>query len=171
MRPEDRLQSRARMFLDAHLAPPAYWSSVGHERKQTLRQGQMQKARGIKRGLPDVMIWSPGYFLGVELKAGKNSTTDAQDGFAQAMARNQFGYAVVRSVEHLGETLIQHGIGLLWGWQQRAQLHDAALDGEPKVRTSKPNLRTSGAKVRTSKPTRTQIAAGNRVALAMARGK
>jgi hypothetical protein len=158
MRPEDRLQSRTRMFLDAHLAPPAYWSSVGHERKQTLRQGQMQKARGIKRGLPDVMIWSPGYFLGVELKAGKNSTTDAQDGFAQAMARNQHGYAVVRSVEQLGETLVQHGIGLLWGWQLAAQRHDAALDGEAPARKV-------SARPRTAKPTRAQVAAGNRMAM------
>ena len=163
MRPEDRLQSRARMFLDKYLAPPAYWSSVAHERKQTLRQGQMQKARGIKRGLPDVMVWSPGYFLGMELKAGKKSTTDAQDGFAAAMARNQHGYVVARSVEQLGEALLQHGIGLLWGWRQAAQLHDAALDGEaPARKPSKPRS--------TSKPTRTQIAAGNRVALAMARG-
>jgi hypothetical protein len=170
MRPEDRLQSRARMFLDKFLAPPAYWSSVGHERKQTLRQGQMQKARGIKRGLPDVMVWSPGYFLGIELKSGKNSTTDAQDGFAEAMARNQHGYAVVRSVEQLGEALQQHGIGLLWGWRQAAQPHDAALDGEANLRTSKPKVRTSGAKVRTSKPTRKAVAAGNAASLFMARG-
>jgi len=156
-RPEDRLQTRARMFLDAHLAPPAYWSSVGHERKQTLRQGQMQKARGIKRGLPDIMVWSPGYFLGIELKAGKNSTTDAQDGFAQAMARNQFGYAVVRSVEQIGETLIHHGIGLLWGWQQCAQIHDAALD------VATPAKPPRAAKPRGEKPTRKQLATVARI--------
>jgi hypothetical protein len=163
MRPEDRLQSRARMFLDKFLCPPAYWSSVGHERKQTLRQGQMQKARGIKRGLPDVMVWSPGYFLGLELKAGKNSTTDAQDGFAEAMARNQHGYAVVRSVEQLGEALQQHGIGMLWGWRQTAQLHDAALARLAPAR-KKP------ARNFPQKPTRKAVAAGNAASLFMARG-
>jgi hypothetical protein len=161
---EARLQSRARMFLDKFLAPPAYWSSVGHERKQTLRQGQMQKARGIKRGLPDIMVWSPGYFLGIELKAGKNSTTDAQDGFAEAMARNQHGYAVARSVEQLGEALQQHGIGLLWGWRVAAQLHDAALATEAPAR-KKP------ARNFPQKPTRKALAAGNAASLAMARGK
>ena len=74
MRPEDRLQSRCRMFLDSHLSPPCWWSSIGHEKKQTLIQGQMQKAKGIRRGLPDIMIWAPGYFLGVELKVGRNDT-------------------------------------------------------------------------------------------------
>lgn len=140
MQPEARLQSRCRMLLDGHLQPPCWWSSVGHERKQTLAQGQMQKARGIKRGLPDVMIWAPGYFLGVELKCGRNDTTDAQDGFAQAMAALGHGYAVVRSVEQLGEALERHGIPLAPGWRVAAMHHDAALDGEAPVRkrASKP---------------------------------
>ena len=158
MRPEDRLQARCRMFLDAHLVRPCWWSSVGHERKQTLRQGQMQKARGVKRGLPDVMIWAPGYFCGVELKAGKNDTTDAQNGFAAAMAALQHGYAVVRSVEQLGEALERHGIPLAPGWRIAAQHHDAALDGEPKP-ARKPS------KPRAAKPTRGQVAVGNRLAL------
>jgi hypothetical protein len=162
MRPEDRLQSRVRMFLDAYLSPPVWWSSVGHERKQTLAQGAAQKARGIRRGLPDVMIWAPSYFLGVELKAGKNGTTDAQNVFQAQMAVLGHGYEVVRSVEQLGEKLVQHGIPLAGGWRIAAQLHDHALDGAtPPRKPSKP---------RTPKPTRTQVAAGNRVALAMARG-
>ena len=135
MRNEDRLQSRCRMLLDSHLQPPCWWSSVGHERKMTLRQGQMQKARGIKRGLPDVMIWAPGYFLGVELKHGKNGTTEAQDGFAQAMERLGHGYVIARSVEALGEALERHGIPLAAGWRVAAMRHDAALDGDAPKRT------------------------------------
>ena len=157
MRPEDRLQSRCRMFLDAHLLPPCWWSSVGHERKQTLRQGAIQKARGVKRGLPDVMIWAPGFFLGVELKAAKNTTTDAQGGFAQAMERLGHGYAVVRSVEGLGEALERHGIPLRAGWRVPAQVHDAALRVAPTV--NRP------AKTRPAKPTIAQIKRGNRLAL------
>lgn len=152
MRPEDRLQARCRMFLDTHLAPPAWWSSVGHERKQTLRQGQMQKARGIKRGLPDIMIWAPGYFLGVELKCGGNKPTDAQHAFHVAMSALGHGYDVVRSVEQLGESLINHGIPLALGWRLAAQHHDACLDGEPTIRK-----RT--AKPREAKPSRSQAKA------------
>jgi hypothetical protein len=161
MRPEDRLQSRCRMFLDACLPPPCWWSSVGHERKQTPIQGMMQKARGVKRGLPDVMVWAPGYFLGVELKAGKNTTSDAQDGFAEAMARLGHGYVVVRSVEALAEALERHGIPLNGAWRQAAQIHDATLAAAVPVvkRTGK----TSGKVSR--RPTLAQVARGNAASL------
>lgn len=159
MRPEDRLQSRCRMLLDSHLSPPCWWSSVGHERKQTPAQGALQKARGVKRGLPDVMIWAPGFFLGVELKSGNTTTTDAQDGFAEAMARLGHGFAVVRSVEALGEALERHGIPLRAGWRVAAQIHDAALD-VPRVAKAG---RTTGKVAR--RPTLKQVAKGNRLAL------
>lgn len=166
MRPEERLQSRCRLFLDAHLLRPCWWSSIGHEKKQTLRQGQMQKARGIRRGLPDIMLWAPGYFLGVELKAGKNDTTDAQDGFAQAMAACQHGYAVVRSVEALGEALERHGIPLAPGWRVAAMHHDAALEAPPKGHNKPPRV----AKPRAPRGNRKQVARWNTAMLAMAKG-
>lgn len=165
MRQEDRLQSRCRMILDAHLMPPCWWSSVGHERKQTPIQGAMQKARGVKRGLPDIMVWAPGYFLGVELKAGKNTATDAQSAFGEAMTRLGHGYALVRSVEHLGSTLEAHGIPLSPGWRVAAQIHDAALDAVA------PFVAKKSARAPKPKPTRAQIGRANRMQLAMARGK
>jgi hypothetical protein len=143
MRPEDRLQSRSRMFLDSYMLPPCWWSSVGHEKKQTLRQGQIQKARGIRRGLPDVMIWAPGYFLGVELKAGKNTATEDQAAFGRAMAANQHGYELVRSVKQLGEALQRHGIPLAAGWQVAALHHDAALDVPSKGHNKPPRARAA----------------------------
>ncbi len=157
MRPEDRLQSRCRMLLDSHLHPPCYWSSVGHERKQTLIQGQMQKARGVRRGLPDVMVWAPGYFLGVELKAGSNTATEDQRAFGQAMAALGHGYAVVRSVEQLVDVLEQHGIPLLAGARVAALRHDGMLA----VPVAKKPARV--VKPRAEKPTRKQIATLARV--------
>ena len=161
MRPEDRLQSRCRMFLDACLLPSCWWSSIAHERKQTPRQGQMQKARGVKAGLADIMVWAPGYFLGVELKVGKNSTSDAQDGFGEAMVRLGNGYEVVRSVEALGEALERHGIPVAAGWRVKAQIHDAELAAVAPVvkRTGK----TTGKTLR--RPTLKQVARGNRMAM------
>lgn len=161
MRPEDRLQSRCRMLLDSHLQPPCWWSSVGHERKQTLIQGQMQKARGVRRGLPDVMVWAPGYFLGVELKTGSNTATEDQRAFGQAMATLGHGYSVVRSVEQLVDVLLQHGIPLLAGARVAALRHDGMLA----VPVAKKPARV--AKPRAEKPTRTQLAT---LARARARG-
>jgi hypothetical protein len=161
--PETRLQKRSRMFLDKYLAPPAYWSSVGRERKQSPRQGQEQNARGFKRGLPDIMLWAPSYFLAVELKSQTGRMQPDQHAFQAKMAALGHGYAVVRSVEQLGEALQNHGIGMLWGWRQGAQLHDAALDGVAPAR-KKP------ARNFPQKPTRKAVAAGNAASLFMARG-
>lgn len=157
MRPEDRLQSRCRMLLDSHLQPPCWWSSVGHERKMTLRQGQMQKARGVRRGLPDVMVWAPGYFLGVELKAGTNTATDDQRAFGQAMAALGHGYAVVRSVEQLVDVLEQHGIPLQPGARVAALRHDGMIA----VPAARKTART--AKPAAAKPTRKQLATLSRL--------
>lgn len=166
MRPEDRLQSRCRMLLDACLLPPCWWSSIAHERKQTPRQGQMQKARGVKAGLPDMMVWAPGHFLGVELKVGKNSTSDAQDGFGEAMVRLGNGYEVIRSVEALGEALERHGIPIAPGWRVKAQIHDMELaSAQPTVKRTGT---TTGKSLR--RPTLQQVARGNRLALVGVKG-
>lgn len=127
LRPEDRLQSRVRMYLDDALPAPGWWSSVDHARKQSLKSGQIQKARGIKRGLCDVAIWYLGMFYGIELKAGKNDTSDAQDGFGVAMVATGFRYQVIRSVEALDLYLRNTGIPILPSMRVAAMQHDAAL--------------------------------------------
>jgi len=160
--PEARLQKRCRMFLETHLSPPSWYSSVGRERKQSGRQGQEQNAKGFKRGLPDIMIWAPSYWLGIELKSSTGRMQPDQLAFQSRMAALGHGYAVARSVEQLGEVLQDNGIGLAPGWRIKAQFHDAALDGEAPLRKRAP------AKPRAAKPTRGQVARGNDASLWMA---
>lgn len=145
------------MLLDSHLQPPCWWSSVGHERKMTLRQGQAQKARGVRRGLPDIMVWAPGYFLGVELKAGTNTATEDQRTFGQAMAALGHGYALVRSVEHLVDVLEQHGIPLQPGARVAALRHDGMLAVPVACKPAR------AAKPSAAKPTRKQLATLSRL--------
>jgi len=176
MTPEARLRARCAMFLKSHLVPPCWFSAIEHGRahrgtaEQRAREWQHLARQGVQKGIGDMLILAPGYCCFIELKSQVGKQSDAQHAFQAVMATLGHGYEVVRSVEQLGEKLVQHGIPLAAGWRVAAMHHDAALDGEPNLRTSKPNLRTSGAKVRTSKPTRTQIARGNAAALAMARG-
>jgi len=171
MKPEARLRARCAMFLTSHLASPCWFTAIEHGRKhhgtaeQRAREWQFLARQGLKSGIGDMLVLAPGYCLFLEMKAGANKKSEAQHAFQAVMAVLGHGYEVVRGVEELGEKLVQHGIPLAPGWRLKAQIHDAALDGEPNLRTSKPNLRTSGAKVRTSKPTRAQIAAGNRAAM------
>jgi hypothetical protein len=169
--PESRLRARCAMLLKSHLAAPCWFTALEHGRahrgtaEQRAREWQHLARQGVQKGIGDMLILAPGYCCFIELKVGTNKQSDAQHAFQAVMAALGHGYAVVRSVEQLGEVLQDNGIPLAPGWRAKAQLHDMALDGEPNLRTSKPNLRTSGAKVRTSKPTARQIAAGNRMAM------
>ncbi len=156
MRPEDRLQARCRMFLDAFLPHSAWWSSIAHERKQTPVQGAAQKARGVRPGLPDIFIFAPGYVLGVELKAGSNSATAVQRHVGEQLRRLGHGYEIVRSVEALGDALVQHGFAMPPGWTLAAQRHDAALAAPRKGKRQPPP---------TGKPSIRAIARGNRLAM------
>jgi len=169
-RPEERLQIRCAMFCTSHVLPPTFWTAVEHGRQhkgtpeQRAREWQRMARAGVKKGLADLWFLAPSYVLLVELKTPSNKQTEAQHAFQARMAALGHGYEVVRSVEQLGEVLQRHGIPLADGWRTKAQIHDAALDAQPPVRKNP-------ARNFPQKPTRTQIAAGNRVALAMARGK
>lgn len=166
--PESRLRARCAMLLTSHLAPPCWFTALEHGRRhhgakeQRAREWQALVRQGVKAGIGDLLVLAPGYCCFIELKAGKNKQSDAQFAFQAVMATLGHGYAVVRSVEQLGEVLQDNGIGLAPGWRVAAQVHDAALDGEAPIRkrTAKPPA---------AKPTRRQVAAGNAASLWMAR--
>lgn len=167
-RPEDRLQVRCAMFATSHVLPPTFWTAVEHGRKhsgtatQRAAEWQRLKRKGVKPGLADLWFFSHGYVYCAELKASTKQS-DNQYEFQAKMAALGHGYSVVRSVEQLGEALSERGIPLAPNWRLAAQQHDAALDGEPKPARKQ-------SKHRAAKPTRSQIARGNRLALALARG-
>jgi hypothetical protein len=156
------------MFCVSHLRPPTVWTAIEHGRKhsgtatQRASEWMRLKRKGVKAGLPDLWFLTLGRLLCVELKAGKNDATDAQDAFGAALNAIGHGYIVVRSVEQLGEALDACAIPLAAGWRMAAQNHDRALDTVPKP-TRKPS------KPRAAKPTRAQIARGNAASLMGAR--
>ena len=161
-RPEDRLQMRSRMFLDACLAVPHYWSSIAHERKQSPASGQRQKARGVRAGLPDIIIIVAGYVLAVELKSATGTVTPSQAATAGKLRELGHGYSVVRSIQQLGEEITRAGILLTPNWQVVAARHDAELHA---IAPAKKRLAAPKAK-----PTLSQIARGNRFSLVGAKG-
>ena len=155
MRPEDRLRARCRMWLDQFLPPPGTWSAIEHGRQhsgtpeQRAREWQRLKAQGVKVGLPDLMIWFNGRFIGCELKAGKNTTSAHQEEFGRAMAANGFVWVVIRSVEALATVLHQHGIPLPLAASQVATEYDRILATPEPVKT--PSRRPTKAKAEPSK--------------------
>jgi hypothetical protein len=166
VKPEARLRARIRMLLDSHLTGSVWWSAIEHGRahagtaKQRAREWQRLAGQGVKTGIADLMFQAPGFTLWVELKAGANKPSVAQETFAAAQRAIQNGYEVVRSVEGLGEALERHGISVRPGWRVAAQIHDAALDVPPKPPKQG---RTTGRTTR--KPTLAQVKRGNAAAL------
>jgi len=164
VKPEARLRARIRMLLDSHLTGAVWWSAIEHGRahagtaEQRAREWQRLAGQGVKTGIADLMFQAPGYTLWVELKAGTNKPSVAQETFAAAQRAIQNGYEVVRSVEGLGEALERHGIPIRTGWRVAARHQDAILAVAPPP--SKPSRKPA-----TRKPTLAQVKRGNAAAL------
>lgn len=142
--PEARLRARCRMWLDQCLPAPAVWSSIEHGRKHTgtpeqrAREWQRLKAQGVRPGLADVMIWLCGRFIGIELKAGRNTTSEAQDAWGAAIRTLGHGYYVVRSVSELASILTRSGVALTPSALSLADAHDRELACETPVKKTGP---------------------------------
>ena len=149
MRPEDRLQARVRMFLDAHLPPPATWTAVNKgvllagDDQQRMRTAQRLKAQGVKNGIEDVMIWHGRQYFAVELKTEKGRQSEAQQKRQADVEANGQHYQVLRSVIDLYYYLMGWAVPFAPSARIAALHHDAALSvphvvGKPaKPRTAK----------------------------------
>ena len=73
--PEDDLQMACAKYLDLM---GVLWCHVANERKTTKPAGKRLTKKGVKSGVPDILIFEPrGKYngLAIELKAGKNKLT------------------------------------------------------------------------------------------------
>ena len=147
MRPEDRLRARCRMYLDAALPPPGWFSAIEHGRKhhgteqQRMAEWSRLRAQGVKVGISDILVMYLGELIGVELKVGKNEPSKNQTDFGEMMEANGFKWRVIRSVCELHDWLVYLGIPIARSMFLAAVAHDAAL-AQPEAlkprRTSKP---------------------------------
>ncbi len=141
MRPEDRLQRRVRMYLAAvvPLPPEAFWSSIEHGRvhkgtdlERAIEWGQL-KAKGIKTGLPDViLIWCM-KFVAIELKA-TTAMRPAQKAFRDAWLANGGVHIEARSVVEVDAALRSAGLPIPRSMGIAAMGHDAALSVAPQAK-------------------------------------
>ncbi len=170
MQPEARLRSRCAKFLRSH-APGLWFTAIEHGRahagtpEQRAREWGRLQAQGVRQGLADMLLM-PACLpdLWVEMKHGTNKQSEAQVQMQRDMQAIGRGYVVVRSVEQLGEVCEAHGIQMAPGWRVAAQIHDAALD------VPKPLAKARKAGAAKPRASRAQIARGNRLALASAKG-
>lgn len=157
MKPEAALQSRARMFLDAHLPPGAIWTAIDKgvvysgDAQQRMRTAQRLKAQGLKNGVEDCQIIYGQRIRAIELKVN-SAQSEAQKVRERGLLANGHAYAICKSIEAIYEFLLADGVPLTPSARIAALHHDACLAGAGAVKKPRSSAR------HTAKPTRRQVA-------------
>lgn len=106
MRAEDALQIAAVKFLHHALPEGAVYTGIEHAGQISTIQGAIRKAKGVRRGLSDLMIWWSGRFIAIELKTAKGVMSDSQKEFADGITGAGFRYYLCRSLADIESALI-----------------------------------------------------------------
>lgn len=108
---EHALQVAVSQFLAAALPADAWYSSIDHA-GTSARHGALLKARGVRKGLPDILILSRAGAIFIELKALRGTWPLEQMEFSLAAARANAAYDVCRSVDEVAQFLGRCGVRL-----------------------------------------------------------
>lgn len=108
---EWQFQRTANAFLSKALPHDAYYSAIDVGTAGGARLGALRKARGVKPGIPDVLIVWRGRTLWIELKSG-TSLSEAQKITRDQLRANGHMWALARSIEDLETALIAAQIPL-----------------------------------------------------------
>jgi hypothetical protein len=111
---EHALQRQVADYLNRALPPDAWWSSIDHA-GTSRTHGGILKGRGVKRGIPDILILSgapDNFTIWVELKSAKGQWSIEQKRFALMARNSRHEYFVCRSIEDVADSLQRLGIPL-----------------------------------------------------------
>ena len=113
-RPEENIQTAAAAWMRLCVPPPPVgpaWSACNPlPGKRTKAQGARAKAMGLRAGVDDwFLLWRGGYY-GIEWKAGRGSTSEAQDEWHRDVELCGCRWAVARSVDDLRAILRAWGM-------------------------------------------------------------
>jgi hypothetical protein len=153
-RPEDILQQAAAVYLGAVLPMDAFYTAVDKAGKRTAIQGARLKARGLKSGVPDILLWWRGIGYAIELKASAGQLTDSQRATLPAMQRAGVQVVVCRSIVEIHRALEVWAIPLEYHaldpatrdamWQARLGQKPKRAAKPRQARPSKKALRVAG---------------------------
>lgn len=111
---EDDLQKSVATFLDAVLPKDTFWSSIDHAGGGVL-VGKNRKARGVKKGLPDVLIIWAGKTFWIELKApGEYPDTD-QKAIHERLRTAGCEGSICRTLDEVEKAVLGFGFRLKGG--------------------------------------------------------
>lgn len=105
---EDDLQMSCARYLDyAQLL----WCHVGNERRTSIQAGVRLKKKGVKKGVPDILIFEPrGKYngLAVELKIKPNKVSKEQNEWLSQLVIKGWQTSVCYSFDEFDELLTKY---------------------------------------------------------------
>lgn len=106
---EDALQVNISDYLRLQY-PNLLFFHVANERKSSPAAGARLKRKGVLAGVADVIFVQDNKFYAIELKHGKNGTSDPQDDFAIKWQLAGGKYAICRSIDDVVGNLFVWGV-------------------------------------------------------------
>lgn len=104
---EHKIQASIVAYLDRVLPPYVRAVAVSNKPRSAI-QGAMEKARGARKGFPDLLlIREQGLCGAIEVKAEGGKLSPEQKEWRDWFARNAVPYAVVRSIDDVQQTLAE----------------------------------------------------------------
>lgn len=110
MRQEDIFQIRCVKWLRIALPPCVVWSGIEHAGQLSIRAGAVRKMKGVRSGLPDLLIWHAGRCVGIELKTATGVQSDNQREFAERFRAAGCAYYLCRSEREVETALLAEGV-------------------------------------------------------------
>ena len=105
---EDDLQKQVAKYLDLK---KVLWCHVANERKTSFQAGARLKAKGVKSGVPDCLIFEPNKEfngLAIELKVKPNKTTENQNKWLNKLYDNHWECRVAYTFDEAKEIIDEY---------------------------------------------------------------
>jgi hypothetical protein len=126
-REEWREQVKLARLLDKWLEPACTFWTATDPVAASVTSGAMRKKRGVKPGVPDVLVWHPGGSITIELKSRQRQCSRSQRAVREALLRAGAQWWVCRSADAAMWALYKSGVpfrtivyedGTIERWQQ-----------------------------------------------------
>jgi hypothetical protein len=110
-RTEHDIQVEVAEFLARALAGVCWWSGVDHGAgKMGKAAAGRRKARGIRAGIPDILVLWQGRLIGLEMKDARGTQSAPQRELQAEWQIHGAGYHVCRSLEDVDRALAREGV-------------------------------------------------------------
>lgn len=110
--PEWDFQTTVAEFLDLALPAEAFWSSVDMGPARSKAVGGLRKARGLRSGIPDLIIVYQRITVWVECKTSTGTLSQAQKNVRLALLANGHHWALARTLDDVTQACAAVGIPL-----------------------------------------------------------